>query len=232
MPSRPKGYVESREDKVKHHEHACFNLFKSDSLPLDRENGDKRDKQCREIVYDDDLPTTSVIFVFFNEPLSPLYRSIHSVLNKTPRRLLKEIIVIDDGSDAEWTQDPLYQYLKLLPKIVFKRMERRNGLMTTRTEGKQAALERNCACTLSHLYACLSFCLSVCLSVCLFSSLTFTSLFSATCTRCLYLTILCMCVYTCIHKTRCKRSDRRCSDLFRCAHRSERWMGRASIATY
>ena len=61
------------------------------------------------------------------------------MLNKTPRRLLKEIVLIDDGSDAAWTKDPLYQYLKLLPKIIFKRMEKRNGLMTTRTEGARIA---------------------------------------------------------------------------------------------
>jgi hypothetical protein len=50
------------------------------------------------------------------------FRSIHSVLNRTPQHLLKEIILIDDGSDADWLQDPLYDYLILLPKVILKRM--------------------------------------------------------------------------------------------------------------
>ena len=53
------------------------------------------------------LPETSVVFVFFNEPLSPLIRSVHSVLNRSPPELLKEIILVDDGSTAEWLGDDL-----------------------------------------------------------------------------------------------------------------------------
>ena len=135
----PVGYAESASDKTLHHAHTCFNLFKSDTITLDRDVPDARDGQCRQKVYPADLPTTSVVFVFYNEPLSPLYRSIHSVLNRTPRHLLKEIILIDDGSDAEWLQKPLEDYLKLLPKVVLKRMQSRQGLMATRTEGAREA---------------------------------------------------------------------------------------------
>ena len=47
------------------------------------------------------LPSMSVIIIFFNEPLYTLLRSVHSVLNHTPRHLLHEVIVVDDGSDEE-----------------------------------------------------------------------------------------------------------------------------------
>jgi hypothetical protein len=63
----PEGYVESDADKTKHHEHTCFNLRRSDSIPLDRNNGDRRHSGCKDKLYTKDLPTTSVIFVFFNE---------------------------------------------------------------------------------------------------------------------------------------------------------------------
>lgn len=64
-----------------------------------------------------DLPTTSVIFIFYNEPISPLMRSIHSVLHRTPPEILKEIILIDDGSDAKWAGAELERHIKTLPKV-------------------------------------------------------------------------------------------------------------------
>ena len=94
-------------------------LSQGDSLDLDRDVPDSRASSCiaKHATYPDDLPQTSVVFVFYNEPLSPLLRSIHSVLNRTPPKLLKEIILIDDGSDKPWTQKPLEDYINLLPKV-------------------------------------------------------------------------------------------------------------------
>ena len=65
---------------------------------------------------------------------SPLLRSITSVLDRTPPELLHEIILVDDGSEAPWTQGPLEEYLQLLPKVTLRRMPTRQGLMATRTE--------------------------------------------------------------------------------------------------
>ena len=58
-----------------------------------------------------------MIFIFYNEPISPLMRSIHSVLHRTPPELLKEIILIDDGSDAEWMGAELERHVRTLPKV-------------------------------------------------------------------------------------------------------------------
>lgn len=50
-----------------------------------------------------DLPQISVVFIFVNEALSVILRSVHSVVNRTPSRLLKEVILVDDNSDSgEW----------------------------------------------------------------------------------------------------------------------------------
>ena len=55
--------------------------------------------RCREKKYANDLPSASVIIVFRNERLSPLLRTVYSVMNRSPRHLLVEIILVDDDSE-------------------------------------------------------------------------------------------------------------------------------------
>jgi len=55
--------------------------------------------RCRKASYPRDLPQISLIFIFVNEALSAILRSVHSAVNHTPAHLLKEIILVDDNSD-------------------------------------------------------------------------------------------------------------------------------------
>lgn len=55
--------------------------------------------RCNDIEYDADLPEVSVIIPFRNEAFSTLLRTVHSVLDKSNPNILKEIILVDDGSN-------------------------------------------------------------------------------------------------------------------------------------
>lgn len=55
-------------------------------------------RRCAEKKYPEDLPSLSVILIYLDEALSIIKRAVRSVIDKTPARLLKEIILVDDHS--------------------------------------------------------------------------------------------------------------------------------------
>ncbi|CAF1270040.1 unnamed protein product [Adineta steineri] len=78
-----------------------FNLRASEKISLWRSIPDTRDPLCKSVEYPPDLPTASVVIVFKNERWSPVLRTVYSVLNRSPKHLLKEVILVDDQSDIE-----------------------------------------------------------------------------------------------------------------------------------
>ncbi|CAF0806972.1 unnamed protein product [Rotaria sordida] len=78
-----------------------FNLHASDKVSLWRSIPDTRDQLCKSVDYPHDLPSASVIIIFKNERWSPVLRTVYSVLNRSPKHLLKEVILVDDQSDIE-----------------------------------------------------------------------------------------------------------------------------------
>ena len=62
------------------------------------------------------------------------------MLNNSPPELIKEIILVDDGSEKPWLTDgEIEKYLSLLPKCVLVRMPEREGLMAARSNGAKIA---------------------------------------------------------------------------------------------
>nr|XP_020010102.1 polypeptide N-acetylgalactosaminyltransferase 18-like [Castor canadensis] len=89
---------EGRRMALKQFQYYGYNAYLSDRLPLDRPLPDLRPSGCRNLSFPDSLPEVSIVFIFVNEALSVLLRSIHSAIERTPPRLLKEIILVDDNS--------------------------------------------------------------------------------------------------------------------------------------
>jgi polypeptide N-acetylgalactosaminyltransferase len=76
-----------------------FNLLASDMISLNRSLADVRLEGCKDKKYPKMLPTTSIVIVFHNEAWTTLLRTVWSVINRSPRPLLKEIILVDDASE-------------------------------------------------------------------------------------------------------------------------------------
>ncbi|GCC25845.1 hypothetical protein chiPu_0004256 [Chiloscyllium punctatum] len=117
-----------------------FNMVASDMISLDRTINDLRHEECKYWHYDDRLLTSSVIIVFHNEGWSTLMRTVHSVIKRTPKKYLAEIVLIDDYSNKAHLKERLEQYLKQWNGLVkVYRNERREGLIQARSIGAHKA---------------------------------------------------------------------------------------------
>ncbi|XP_057653975.1 N-acetylgalactosaminyltransferase 7 [Diorhabda carinulata] len=117
-----------------------MNVACSDEISLDRTVLDTRLEECKHWDYPEKLPTTSVIIVFHNEGWSVLLRTVHSVLNRSPPHILKEILLVDDFSDKENLKSKLEDYIERFDgKVRLIRNAQREGLIRTRSRGAQEA---------------------------------------------------------------------------------------------
>ncbi|XP_061736869.1 N-acetylgalactosaminyltransferase 7 isoform X1 [Nerophis ophidion] len=117
-----------------------FNMVASDMISLDRTIKDLRHEECKYWHYDDRLLTSSVVIVFHNEGWSTLMRTIHSVIKRTPRRYLAEVVMIDDFSNKVDLKERLEVYIKQWNGLVkLYRNEKREGLIQARSIGAKKA---------------------------------------------------------------------------------------------
>ncbi|XP_064648312.1 polypeptide N-acetylgalactosaminyltransferase 5-like isoform X2 [Lineus longissimus] len=131
----------------------AYNQYVADMISLHRSLPDVRDPLCKDVKYHDNLPDTSVIICFHNEAWSVLLRTVHSVLDRSPPHLIKEVILVDDFSNMPHTKDPLDEYVAKLGKVKVLRMKKREGLIRARLFGAAAAtgtvltyLDSHCEC--------------------------------------------------------------------------------------
>jgi len=156
-----KSLEEEKNEKFKINQ---FNLMASEMISLNRSLPDVRMQSCRTKQYPSQLPTTSVVIVFHNEAWSTLLRTVHSIINRSPRHLITEIILVDDASERDFLGAKLEEYIRNLPVPVYVlRQLKRTGLIRARLRGASAAkgevitfLDAHCECTKGWLEPLLS----------------------------------------------------------------------------
>ncbi|XP_056890680.1 N-acetylgalactosaminyltransferase 7 isoform X2 [Takifugu flavidus] len=130
-------YKDAIQDSIKEF---GFNMVASDMISLDRSISDIRHDECKYWHYDENLLTSSVVIVFHNEGWSTLMRTVHSVIKRTPRRYLAEIVMIDDFSNKVHLKERLEEYIKQWNGLVkLFRNEKREGLIQARSIGAKKA---------------------------------------------------------------------------------------------
>ncbi|CAO1318883.1 unnamed protein product [Diamesa serratosioi] len=97
--------------------------------------------RCNNKLYLSELPTVSVVIPFLNDHLSTLMRTVHSVINRSPQHLLKEVILVNDHSSTQALYGDLKEYLSKnfngLAHVVD--LPVRSGLITARIAGAHHA---------------------------------------------------------------------------------------------
>lgn len=132
-----------------------FNLLASDSISLNRSLPDVRLEGCRDKSYPAMLPTTSIVIVFHNEAWSTLLRTVWSIITRSPRELLAEIILVDDASERDYLGKELEEHVANFPVPVHVlRTHKRSGLIRARLIGAKQVkgqvitfLDAHCECT-------------------------------------------------------------------------------------
>ncbi|XP_010019559.1 PREDICTED: polypeptide N-acetylgalactosaminyltransferase 18, partial [Nestor notabilis] len=135
---------ENRRIALKQFQYYGYNAYLSDRLPLDRPLPDLRPNGCRNLTFPERLPEVSIVFIFVNEALSVILRSIHSAIDRTPAHLLKEIILVDDNSNNEELKEKLKKYVDEVNArkpgfIKVVRHSKQEGLIRSRVSGWRVA---------------------------------------------------------------------------------------------
>ncbi|XP_046338429.2 polypeptide N-acetylgalactosaminyltransferase 13-like [Haliotis rufescens] len=115
-----------------------FNVTRSETLSVTRDVIDERPDECKKRMFNySALPTLSVVTPLHNEALTTLLRHVHAILNRTPPKLLKDIILVDDNSTLSYLGSDFQEYLKILDsKIQIVRNTQREGLILSRLKGE------------------------------------------------------------------------------------------------
>ncbi|XP_059160755.1 N-acetylgalactosaminyltransferase 4-like [Physella acuta] len=115
-----------------------YNARLSDVISVKRSLEDARSDVCKKQKFLADIPrnSVSIISVFYNERLSTVLRTVHSVMSRSPAILIRELVLVDDASSDVELKKPLDDYVSQhFPKVKILRLRQRSGLIRARMYG-------------------------------------------------------------------------------------------------
>ncbi|XP_028035496.1 polypeptide N-acetylgalactosaminyltransferase 35A-like isoform X1 [Bombyx mandarina] len=101
----------------------AFNTLISQRIGDHRDLPDTRNKLCQSQQYFDELPRASIIICFYNEHFETLMRSVHSIMDRTDQKHIKEIILVDDYSDLDNLHHDVQEAVDKLNNVIKKEEE-------------------------------------------------------------------------------------------------------------
>ncbi|XP_059160753.1 polypeptide N-acetylgalactosaminyltransferase-like 6 [Physella acuta] len=131
-----------------------YNVVLSDMISLERSIGDLRTAACKKQKFIKNIPrnSVSIISVFYNERLSTLLRTLHSIFKRSPASLLREVVLVDDASSDEELKKPLDDYVSThFAKVKVVRNQQRSGLIQSRMIGADTTTGRYLVFLDSHM---------------------------------------------------------------------------------
>lgn len=131
----PQGERSKGEEALKNYN---VNVLASDLMSLTRRVPDSRPVECQNVQYPDNLPSIAIVIPFHNEWPSILMRTVYSLINRTPKHLLHQIVLVDDASDLESLKDDLDHFIRehfQSDLVTLIRIPERVGLIRARLEG-------------------------------------------------------------------------------------------------
>ncbi|XP_070502431.1 N-acetylgalactosaminyltransferase 4-like [Chironomus tepperi] len=140
-----KAYVLKDESYIEKNEEIFqkfgFYGIASDHISVNRSLPDIRHEKCRRKQYLRQIPKVSIIIVYFDEYLSMLKRTLHSIYNRTPHMLIHEIILVNDNSTLDELYQPFVDYVKMnFGEIVkFIMSNERRGMIGSRLDAARFA---------------------------------------------------------------------------------------------
>uniref|UniRef100_H2ZBM1 Polypeptide N-acetylgalactosaminyltransferase n=1 Tax=Ciona savignyi TaxID=51511 RepID=H2ZBM1_CIOSA len=142
----PPGMIHTEEELQQYtlgYKAHAFNQLVSDRIGLQsRDIPDTRPVKCKEYPESHVQHQVSVVICYYNEALSTLMRTVSTIFKRTPPALLKEIIVVDDGStDKEILPEVerLVAKFYLESKLHGLRSDEQQGLIRARMFGARYA---------------------------------------------------------------------------------------------
>ena len=132
-----KGFMNKTEFQQRRNFHG-FNTFMSDLVSLQRKVEDPRPEACKRIKYPDNMEPASVVIIYRDEWPSVVLRTVYSVLGNSPSSLLKEVVLVDDGSKDQELKAKIAIHVANVEKLKLVQNPSPLGLMLARQKGIEA----------------------------------------------------------------------------------------------